>query len=200
MPVALQDPPEECPSGIIAPPNESLTGATGLKPIQRMLSADRLARIHPETLAQTELRYSSVFARDFLRSDYNFCAAKMTIARGGKLTALEAEFRLAESWFKKANAWVESRSRRAVSVTPETIVLEIKHPLSGRLVRLVSLYDQLFIRTLEGLMAQSVASYERQGALDNAESRIKKIAYLCIPDLDRYTPEGILLSEEQSNH
>jgi hypothetical protein len=195
MSVVMQEPPEKAPTGFTPLADAQSSGATGLKPIQRMMSADRLARIHPETLAQTELRYSSVFARDFLRSDYNFCASKMTIARDGKLAAIDAEFRVAETWFKKANAFFELRPKRSVAVQPEAITLEIKHPLSGRLVRVVTLYDRLFIRTLEGLMAQSVSSHERENALNSAESRIKKIAWLCIPDSDQFTPEGTLLLE-----
>ena len=74
-------------------------------PAQALTSDSRLDRIHAETLAKTELQYYSTFAREFCRSDYNFCAAKMTLARGGKLLALDAEFRVAEAFFKKALAW-----------------------------------------------------------------------------------------------
>jgi hypothetical protein len=195
MSVVFQEPPDEVPPRFAQSDAPQHLGETGLKPIQRMMSADRLARINPQTLTQTELRYSSVFARDFIRSDYNFCAAKMAIARGGKLTALDAEFRVAEQWFKKVKAYFELRHGRSVTVPPETITLEIKHPLSGRLVKLVTVYDRLFIKTLEGLMAGSISSHERESAINTAESRIKKIAWLCIPDSDQYAPEGTLLSE-----
>jgi hypothetical protein len=193
MSVVLQDFPEDPPRRATPPTAQSL-GDTGLKPIQRMMSADRLARINPETHAQVELHYSSVFARDFIRSDYNFCAAKMAIARGGKLAALDAEFRVAEQWFKRVNTFFELRHGRTVPAHPEKITLEIKHPLSGRLAKLVTVYDRLFLKTLEGLMAGSISSTERENALNTAESRIKKIAWLCIPDSDQFTAEGIPLS------
>jgi hypothetical protein len=193
MSVALQEPLDEVPRQFTSDADGASRGETGLKPIQRMMSADRLARIVPETIAQYELRYSSVFARDFIRSDYNFCASKMAVARGGKLAALDAEFRVAEQWFRKVNAYFELRHGRPNTVPPEKIILEIKHPLSGRLVKLVSVYDRLFIKTLEGLMAGSISSNERANATNSAESRIKKIAWLCIPDSDQYTPEGTLI-------
>src|SRR5262249_9817690 len=53
--------------------------ATGLKPIERMISDTRLERIIPNSDASTLLEYSSQFARTFIRSDYNFCAAKVTV-------------------------------------------------------------------------------------------------------------------------
>src|SRR5438067_1118482 len=50
---------------------------SGLKPIERLTSDTRIARINPESDTTTVLRYSSQFARDYIRSDYNFCAAKI---------------------------------------------------------------------------------------------------------------------------
>jgi hypothetical protein len=183
------------------PPLSSAQGtSTGLRPIQRLTSDDRLARIHPETLAKTELRYYSAFAREFVRSDYNFCASKMTVARGGKLIALEAEFRNAEAFFRKALGWAGRLHGRGVHLDPETVTLEIKHPMSGRLVRLLTIYDQLFLKTMEALVARTVMAHDRKAALDSAEARIKQIPFLCIPDNDRYAPEGVLLPDATEAH
>ena len=157
-------------------------------------------RIHPETLAKTELHYYSAFAREFVRSDYNFCAAKMTVARGGKLFALEAEFRNAETFFRKALKWANRLHGRNTSLDPETVTLEIKHPLSGRLVRLLTIYDQLFLKTMEALVARTVMPHERKAALDSAQARIRQIPFLCIPDNDRYAAEGVLLPDPDDAH
>jgi hypothetical protein len=167
----------------------------GLRPIKRLTSDDRLARINPETLAKTELHYYSAFAREFVRSDYNFCAAKMTLARGGKLLALEAEFRKSEAFFRKAFGWANRLHGRSVHLDPEAVTLEIKHPLSGRLVRLLTIYDQLFLKTMEALVARTVMAHDRKAALDSAEARIRQIPFLCIPDNDRYASEGFLLPD-----
>ena len=188
------DPERLIPS---APPEH---GPSGLRPIARLTSDDRLARINPETLAKTELHYYSAFAREFVRSDYNFCAAKMTLARGGKLLALEAEFRNAEAFFKKAIGWASRLHGRSTGHAPETVTLEIKHPLSGRLVRLLTIYDQLFIKTMEALIARTVMPLDRKTALGSAEARIKQIPFLCIPDNDRYAPEGVLLPDPDNAH
>jgi hypothetical protein len=188
------DPERLIPS---APPEH---GPSGLRPIARLTSDDRLARINPETLAKTELHYYSEFARGFVRSDYNFCAAKMTVARGGKLMALEAEFRKAEVFFRKALGWASRLHGRSVHLDPETVTLEIKHPLSGRLVRLLMIYDQLFLKTMEALVARTVMAHDRKAALDSAEARIKQIPFLCIPDNDRYSPEGVLLPDATEAH
>ncbi|MEM5371874.1 DUF1845 domain-containing protein [Paraburkholderia azotifigens] len=194
----------EKPEGVdperLIPPAPSEHGSTGLRPIKRLTSDDRLARINPETLAKTELRYYSAFAREFVRSDYNFCAAKMTIARGGKLLALETEFRNAEAYFRKALGWANRLHGRNVRLDPETVTLEIKHPMSGRLVRLLTIYDHLFLKTMEALVGRTLMMHERKAALDSAEARIKQIPFLCIPDNDRYAPEGVLLPEATEAH
>ncbi len=178
MSAVPQDPPEESTSG--------------LKPIQRLISDDRLAKIVPATLAKTEMQYCSRFARDFIRSDYNFCAAKMAVSRNGKLQAISNEFRIADEWFKKAFAWIEYKGGRSVPVEWETITLEIKHNTSGRLVRLLSQYDLLFIKTLRALMGSTISAHHRQIALDAAEARIKQIPILCIPDVEHFSEDGTL--------
>ena len=175
-------------------------GDSGLRPLKRLTSDSRLDRIHGETLAKTELQYYSAFAREFCRSDYNFCAAKMTLARGGKLLALDAEFRVAEAFFKKALAWANQLHGRNAAISSESVTLEIKHPLSGRLVRLLTMYDALFVKTMEALFTRSVMPHQRKLALDSAEARIKQIPFLCIPDNDRYAPEGLLLPTPDNAH
>ncbi|CAB3807975.1 hypothetical protein LMG28614_06704 [Paraburkholderia ultramafica] len=80
------------------------------------------------------------------------------------------------------------------------MTLEIKHPLSGRLVRLLTIYDQLFLKTMEGLITRSVMPHDRKAALDSAEARIRQIPFLCIPDNDRYAPEGVLLPNPDNAH
>jgi hypothetical protein len=188
------------PARLISPSSATEPVAGGLRPIKRLTSDDRLARIHPETLAKTELFYYSDFARTFVRSDYNFCAAKMTVARSGKLLALEAEFRTAEEFFRKALAWANRLHGRSTGLEPERVTLEIKHPMSGRLVRLLTIYDQLFGKTMEALVARSVMAHERKAALDAAAARIKQIPILCMPDNDRYAPEGVLLPDSDDTH
>jgi hypothetical protein len=184
----------------IIPGTTPPVGENGLRPLNRLTGDDRLARINPETLAKTELRYYSSFAREFCRSDYNFCAAKMTVARGGKLLALEAEFRNAEAFFKKAMGWANRLHGRSTGHSPETVTLEIKHPLSGRLVRLLTMYDLLFLKTMEALITRTVMPHDRKSALDSAEIRIRQIPFLCIPDNNRYAPEGVLLPNPDDAH
>jgi hypothetical protein len=168
---------------------------SGLKPIQRLTSDERLARINPTTLARTEFTYYSRFNRDFLRSDYSFAAAKMAVARNGKQRAIENEFRVADAWFAKMLKSIMKRHLRIVPVTGELIELEIKHALSGRLVRLLVQYDHLFIATMGGQMARTVSDHDRQTILNAAEARIKQIPFLCIPDTDRFTSDGLLIPD-----
>lgn len=187
------------PERNIALPNDGHV-ESGLRPLKRLTSDSRLDRIHGETLAKTELQYYSAFAREFCRADYNFCAAKMTLARGGKLVALDAEFRVAEAFFKKALTWAHQLHGRSAAMSAESVTLEIKHPLSGRLVRLLTMYDALFVKTLEALFARSLMPHQRKLALDSAQARIKQIPFLCMPDNDRYAPEGELLPNPDNAH
>ncbi|MDR5777114.1 MULTISPECIES: DUF1845 domain-containing protein [unclassified Caballeronia] len=183
-----------------APLGDDSPGESGLRPLKRLTSDSRLDRINGDTLAQTELPYHSLFARDFLRGNFNFAAAKMTVARGGKLIAIEAEFRIAEAWFKKAIAWADALPKRQTIVYPEMVTLQIKHAMSGRLVRLLTIYDQLFLKTTASLLARAISAESRQSTLDAGEARIKKIAYLCIPDNDQFAPEGVLLPGSNNKH
>jgi hypothetical protein len=193
MAVTDMEVPEE-ESKRTAPLTSDNAAESGLRPLQRLTGDSRLARINGDTLAQTELPYHSRFAREFLRGDFNFAAAKMTVARGGKLLAIESEFRTAEAWFKKAMVWADALPKRQTVVYPEMVTLQIKHAMSGRLVRLLTIYDQLFLKTMGALLARAVSAESRQRALEAGEARISKIGYLCIPDNDCFAPEGVLLS------
>ena len=117
MAVIDMEMPDEEPNRATPPSSES-AGESGLRPLQALTSDSRLARINADTLAKTELPYYSKFAREFLRSDFNFAAAKMTVARGGKLIAIEAEFRAAEAFFKKALDWANKLPGRRSPYNP----------------------------------------------------------------------------------
>jgi hypothetical protein len=164
--------------------------ATGLKPIERLTSDSRIDRIIPESDTRTLVEYRSRFARDFIRSDYNFCAAKVTVARGGKVKALDIAFRQANEWLSKSIAWVEKHNAREFQIPHELIELKITHPLAGRLVRCLSQYDRLFIRTTEALLAAKIQSEDRENILANAEKRFKHIVQVCMPDNDQYDFDG----------
>ncbi|KND58048.1 hypothetical protein BVER_00313c [Candidatus Burkholderia verschuerenii] len=187
--------PDEKPKRV--PPSMSVQndnlGESGPRPLARLTSDDRLARINPHTLAQTELLYCSRFAREFCRGKFNFAAAKMTVARGGKLIAIESEFRTAEAFFRKALDWANKLRGRSTDIPAEMVTLEIKHAMSGRLVRLLTMYDQLFQKTMEAMLLRTITAQTRQAALEAAEARVKKIAFLCIPDNEQFAPEGVLL-------
>jgi len=194
MSAVPKEAPEDNPT---AAPETSPYAAieSGLKPLTRLTSDDRIARIVPDTHAQTELAYYSKFAREFLRAHYNFCSAKMSVARGGKRAAIENEFRVADEWFKRALAQTNKLPRRNLGIKPESVTLEMKNALSGRLVRLLSIYDVIFLRTLEGLFLGVVSAHQRKSALAAAEARLHQFPFICIPDNDRYAPEGILLPD-----
>ena len=90
----------------------------------------------------------------------------MTVARGGKLIAIESEFRTAEAFHEEALAWASKFPGRRAPTPPEMVTLEIKHAMSGRLVRLLSMYDQLFLKTMEALMLENHEALQvRQSAL-----------------------------------
>ncbi len=173
-----------------APDPAPESSGTGLKPIERLTSDSRIAKIVPQSDARTILKYSSRFARDFVRSDYNFCASKVTVARNGKLKALDVAFREAGDWFSKAIAWVEKHNARNFPLAHEDIELVVTHPLAGRLVRCLTQYDRLFIRSMEAVLSQKIQSADRENILANAEKRIKHIVQVCIPDNDQYKADG----------
>ncbi|TDN59013.1 DUF1845 domain-containing protein [Paraburkholderia sp. BL10I2N1] len=165
-------------------------GGSGLKPIARLTSDSRIERIIPDSDAVTVLRYSSQFARDFIRSDYNFCASKIAVARGGKMRAIETGLRDASEWLRKATAWVEKHNARSIALPHEVIELKVTRPLAGLLVRCLTQYDRLFVGTLEAVLAEKLKGEERETILLNAAKRIRQIGQICIPDNDAYDFDG----------
>jgi hypothetical protein len=188
--LAHVDNPQVAAAAAVAPPPPNEPGGTGLKPIERLTSDSRIARIIPQSDSRTILKYSSRFIRDFVRSDYNFCAAKVTVARNGKLLALDAAFRATDEWVTKAIAWIEKRNARTFPRPQEEIELLVTHPLAGRLVRCLSQYDRLSGRSMEAVFAQKLQPEERETLVANAEKRIRHIALVCVPDNDQYDFDG----------
>ncbi|MBU9589521.1 DUF1845 domain-containing protein [Burkholderia multivorans] len=175
-----------------ADPAVRLATSTGLKPIQRLTSDSRIDKIVPDSDAVTILHYSSVFARTFIRSDYNFCAAKISVARGGKVRALEIALRDTADWMRKATAWVEQHNARALTFPSEQIELKVTRPLAGLLVRCLTQYDRLFTASMEAQLAEKITPQDRANILKNAEGRILHVRTVCIPDNDRYDGDGTI--------
>ncbi|MDF0506366.1 DUF1845 domain-containing protein [Burkholderia cenocepacia] len=173
-----------------ADPAVRLAMSTGLKPIQRLTSDSRIDKIVPDSDAVTILHYSSVFARTFIRSDYNFCAAKISVARGGKVRALEIALRDTADWMRKATAWVERHNARSLTFPYEQIELKVTRPLAGLLVRCLTQYDRLFTASMEAQLAEKITPQDRANILKNAEGRILHARTVCIPDNDRYDGDG----------
>jgi len=163
---------------------------TGLKPLTRLISEDRIGRIVPETATKVEVLFSSVFTRRFLHDDYNFCAAKCTVARDGKVKALDEAFREAEEWFARVNEWLAWKNQLEFAIGYESVVLEVPNPLAGRLLRLLNQYDKLSSATLFAQIGRSISGTERDTQLDIASRRINTIHALCIPDSDRFADDG----------
>lgn len=188
------DLPQSPPDAVQAAPTESAAPDTGLKPLTRLISEDRVSRIVPETATNVEVMFSSVFTRRFLHDDYNFCAAKCSVARGGKVKALDEAFREAEEWFARVTEWLASKNQLEFSVGYETVSLEVPNALAGRLVRLLYQYDKLSSATLFATVGRSISGTERDTQLDIAGRRINLIHALCIPDNDRFADDGSRLS------
>lgn len=189
--------PDE-PAGDAAPggtpsapaPLSAVPSGTGLKPIERLTSDTRYAKIIPEADQLTELHYSSMFTRSFVRSDYNFCASKISVARGGKLRALDISLRETSEWFSKAIAWVEQYSARTLPWPYETVLLDVKRPLAGQLVRCLSQYERLYKRAQESRREHKLSDERCAGMIANAEKKLKHIVQVCIPDNDQYEFDG----------
>jgi hypothetical protein len=171
--------------------------ATGLKPIERLTSDDRIARIIPTADYGTDIEYYSGFARDFIRAHYNFCAAKMTVARGGKKLALDFGFRDSEEWLGKAIAWANKLEFQSIPMLAEVVHVSITIPLAGRLVSLINDYDLLFVTLTAAVFAGSITNDERNKAFKNASRKIMAIHQICVPDTDRYDVGGSLLETTQ---
>jgi hypothetical protein len=163
---------------------------TGLKPIERLTSDSRYAKIIPDSEQLTELRYSSQFVRDFVRSDFNFCASKISVARGGKLRALDVTVRETSGWLSKCVPWVENHGARQLPWPSETVMLEVKRPLAGQLVRCLSLYERLYKRTQEAKNERKLTPERCAAMLANAEKKLKHIVQVCMPDNDQYDFDG----------
>lgn len=192
MAAVLEPLPQPDASGASNPGSTAASRASGsgLKPIQRLISDSRIDRIVPESNAATHLQYCSQFARDFIRADYNFCAAKVTVARGGKVRALDKAFRESGEWLGKALTWIEQHPTRSFPLEHEVIELKITHPLAGRLVRCLTQYDRIFVRSMEVLLAGKIQPHERETLLLNAGKRLKHIVQVCIPDNNEYLSDG----------
>ncbi|WP_121325384.1 DUF1845 domain-containing protein [Paraburkholderia sp. RAU2J] len=185
--------PDPRPAPRVAPqPDESATAASGsgLKPIDRLTSDSRLARINPDSDAKTVLSYSSQFARNYIRSDYNFCAAKIAVARGGKVRALESALRETSEWLCKTEKWLLRHQVRPIELPHDLIELTITRPLAGLLVRCLTQYDRVYARATERVLTGKITGEDRAGILNNAERRLKQIVQICMPDNDQYDFDG----------
>jgi hypothetical protein len=174
------------PAGEATPP----ASASGLKPIERLTSDSRIERINPESDAKTVLRYSSQFARNYIRSDYNFCASKIAVARGGKVKALEKALRDTSKWLGKTDEWLARHDARPLGMPHELIELTITRPLAGLLVRCLTQYDRVFVRATERMIERKITDQDRANILANAERRLKHIVQVCMPDNDQYDFDG----------
>ena len=171
-------------------PLVAVPSGTGLKPIERLTSDTRYAKIIPDSERLTELRYSSQFTRDFVRSDYNFCAAKISVARGGKLRALDVACRETSAWLSKAVTWVEEHGAHQFPWPYEIVQLDVKRPLAGQLVRCLLLYERLHKRTQEARNEHKLLPERCAAMLANAEKKIKHIVQVCMPDNEEYEFDG----------
>lgn len=187
-------PQSESPSESAASPNDR--NATGLKPISRLISDDRVARIIPETESETQFAFCSAYARDFIRAHYNFCAAKFSVSRGGKTLAIDEAFRDAEAWFPGALKWVRARRQVRIPMAYEKIGLTVSHPLAGRLLRLLSWYDTLFAETLFAQIAVTLSESQRATTLSAASRKLGRIHTVTIPNNDRFDADGQRLDRD----
>ena len=187
------DIPLDHPATGVPPPVQSavsVAGSSGLKPIERLTSDTRIARINPESDAKTVLRYSSLFARNYIRSDYNFCAAKIAVARGGKVRALETALRETSEWLRKTEQWLLRHTVRPIELPHDLIELTITRPLAGLLVRCLTQYDRVYARATERVVRGKITGDDRARILNNAERRLKQIVQICMPDNDQYDLDG----------
>ncbi|MDW3686176.1 hypothetical protein RA280_31435 [Cupriavidus sp. CV2] len=170
---------------------------SGLKPIKRLISEDRLSRIVPETQTTMQLSFSTTFVRDFVRADYSFCSAKFSVSRGGKVKAIDEAFRHAEAWFEGAHRWADRLEKRTIPLQYHKRELLLTHALSGRLLRLLRHYDTLSSKLTFALMVNSVDGLSRDNALGAAGHHIAAIHALCMPDNDQFQPDGTRRGTDQ---
>jgi len=175
------------------------SATSGLRPIERFNSDERLSRIVPHTDSGAVASYCSRFARDFLDANLYFCSAKFTVARGGKVKALDEAFREAEAWFDAIVRNFTDRHQIEFPLAYIDIPVKITHQFAGRFLRLVRMYDRLFAATLFCSAAGSVSGSEREAVLQLAAKQISNIHLLCIPDNDKYAPDGTRLAQQPQN-
>ncbi|QET04008.1 hypothetical protein FOB72_17800 (plasmid) [Cupriavidus pauculus] len=176
--------------------SQSPASPAGPRPIQRLLSQDRVSRIIPDTNSTAVLSYCSDFVRDFLRSDYLFCTAKMSVATKGKILALDNRFRDANAWMDEKLTWARRLRPRLISLRYDTREVVVTHSLGGRLVRLMNQHDQLFANVLGAYMGGKIDAAEKDNALLGAGRHIRAIHRLCIPDNDRFSRDGTLIGTD----
>lgn len=172
--------------------------STGLRPIERLNSEERLSRLTPATASATHHEYCSKFARDFLDAHFYYCSSKFVVARAGKVKALDEAFREAEGWFSKALEWIAERDQIEIPLFYEKREVQVSHSFAGRLLRLLMQYDRIFAETLYSLNCGSITPDARETTTVIAAKRIKAIQQLCIPDTDKFAPDGTLLNSSRS--
>lgn len=192
-PYSAGDIPPPAPSD--AEPSQWARALSGLTPIARLSGDTRMARIIPDSHHKHAIRYYSQFAREFIRGDYNFCAAKMTVARGGKVRAIEHAFKAGEEWYRKSVAWLLERSGREYRVIAATIEVDIPTALAGRLVRLLNEYDNVWCLSMGAVMSELLQPEARNSLLINARKRVEMVHQACIPDSAKFDHTGTLLDE-----
>jgi hypothetical protein len=165
---------------------------SGLKAINRLQSDSRIAKIVPTSDNEITLQYYSRYARDFLTRHYNFCAAKLAVARNGKTLGIDLGFKDAEDWYIKANAWAADLDVSPYPLFAESITLSVPHPSAGRLLRLLSEFDRFFVNLAGAALAGSISGEGHERALNNAQARINTIHYLCRFDADHFEIDGTL--------
>jgi len=175
------------------------TRSSALKPLVRKSGEGRLARIEPATRDAHQLVYKSPFVRNFLRGDYNFCAAKIPLARDGKIKAIDNKFLEIENWFTSANRWLSGKPQRPFELESDSADVQVTHPLVGRLIRVLMQYDSIFGCTIFALMANSITADDRRNTLETIENKIKALKSLCIPEPTRFDADGNLQPGQQSD-
>jgi hypothetical protein len=180
-------------------PESKDSPGSGLKPIDRLTGDSRLERIIPNTIATYSLPYHSQFVRGFIHDHWSFCAAKLTVARRGKVKALDIAFRDADDWFKASLAWIAGKSQRKVHLQADTFDLNVTHPYCGNLMRLMTNYDKLSAATLFALVSLSISTDERASKLEDGQQRFKRIHTLCEPDTSLFNDDGSRVSTNRDN-
>jgi hypothetical protein len=196
---AVLEPPHEgrgqpdTPTQNTPPTDESpvrLATSTGLKPIQRLTSDSRHRQDRAGFRRGHDPALQLCLRTHVHPGDYNFCAAKIAVARGGKVLAVQTALRETADWMRKATAWVERNNARALTFPYEQIELKVTRPLAGLLVRCLTQYDRLFVASMEAQLAEKITPQDRANILKNAEGRILHVRTVCIPDNDRFDADG----------